>query len=87
MAIAFDTSVLPAPSTSTWTHVCTGQNLILFVAVYSVGTGTSPSTSATYGGTSMAKIGPIGPYTGADSELTIFYLVGPIPSTTSETVY
>jgi hypothetical protein len=83
MAIAFDTSVLPASGTASWSHTCTGSNVLLVVATYSLG---CYPPSATYGGVTMPiVIGPDQNF-GGDSILTVFFLVNATPGTSTVAV-
>lgn len=53
--IAYDTSVKGAVNTNSWTHTCTGSNLILFVTQFVVNATTTP-TPPTYNGVSMTLV-------------------------------
>lgn len=74
-AIAFDTATGAAGSgsaTRSWSHTCTGSDLILLV-----GTGCNSGTvsSITYGGTGLTKIANIS--NGTVGEVELWGLVGP----------
>lgn len=76
MAIAFDTSNSGNGATADWSysHTCTGTNLLLFAFVSA---NTSNTPTVTYGGVSMTQIGTtaynVGGYYGS-----IFYLIAPL---------
>jgi len=75
--IARDTSVnggLVNPGTSlTWSHTCTGSNLILFASAF--GDFSDVITGATYAGVSMTLVGKV--KGGNDRWCYLFVLVGP----------
>lgn len=77
MAIAFDAAAdggLVNPGTSlTWSHTCTGSNLILYVGVF--GDFTDVITGATYNGVAMALVGSV--RAPGDRFVYLFRLVGP----------
>lgn len=56
MAIAYDTSTKGGDSVLTWSHTCTGTNLVLFVCVTNL-TG-STGTGVTYGGYKLSQLTP-----------------------------
>lgn len=61
MAIAFDASTqgtAGVTSPQTYSHTCTGSDLILYVHIYTVGTG-NQVTGVTYNGVSMTSVGSI----------------------------
>lgn len=84
MAIAFDTSVdggLVASGTSlTWSHTCTGSNLILFVSLFG-DTITDPLgniiSGVTYNGAAMHEIGRKNSGVALDRWCYLFYLSNP----------
>lgn len=77
MAIAFDNST--ASSSASYSHTCTGSNLILWVHV---GSFTATTSSVTYNGVSMTKAVDSGLQDGAYN--TLWYLIN--PATGSNTV-
>lgn len=74
MAIAIDTSVDGGLNNLTWSHTCTGSNLVLLVAF----SNSSGATSCTYNGVSMTHVIVGG------GQLDVFYLIN--PATGSHTV-
>ena len=77
MAIAFDSSQLnqTTNSSATFSHTCTGSNLILFVVV---GThATTVITSVTYNGVGMTSV--VGPLSSPGNNFTenLYYLINP----------
>ncbi len=85
MAIARDTSTsasgAPTSSPGTWSHTCTGSNLILFVGVESTGASDNV-TGATYNGVAMTLVQKQARLDGR--EVYLFVLVN--PATGSNTV-
>lgn len=80
MAIALDavTSKNRVATTSsiTWTHTCTGTNLILFVAVQLTGETTDALTAITYNGVAMTLINNTGSISGSGFGY-LYYLLNP----------
>lgn len=79
MAIAFDSSSYGSDEITaiTWSHTCTGSNLILIVWVDHEGTTGNPST-VTYNGVSLTQIPTISPFSpGGNRKLYGYYLIGP----------
>ncbi|MFA6314982.1 MAG: hypothetical protein WC648_01250 [Candidatus Paceibacterota bacterium] len=72
MAIAVDTTSNSA--TASWSHTCTGANLILIVAVRANASGAS--TSCTYNGVGMTQLSAR-PYNSSNAHLVTFYLLNP----------
>lgn len=75
-------TALPATSIS-FSHVCTGKNLILIVAIVINGTNTDLISSVTYNGVSMTQINKE-PDPGTNIITYLYYLVA--PATGSNTV-
>jgi hypothetical protein len=73
MAIAFDTNSTLHQGTSsvTFSHTCTGSNLILFVASHS----STTTSGVTYNGAAMTKITQ--KTLGSGAELSLWYLIAP----------
>jgi len=74
MAIAFDAFSNPANITGTsqtFSHTCTGSNLVLFISMWSA----YSTTSATYNGVSATQIGSSFDYGGG--YLSLFYVINP----------
>ncbi len=79
MAIAVDSTAGNTGTTSPniWSHICTGSNLILFVAVRAEGV--SATVSVTYNGVSMTQAGS---KSSSGSEVNfLFYLLNPATGT------
>ena len=78
MAVAFDAATKSLETTTsplTWSHTCTGSNLLLVVGI-TTSHSTSPNcTGVTYNGVSMTKIGADRDYVGG--ETTLWYLLAP----------
>lgn len=80
MAIAFDAasgSTGFVVTSLTWSHTCTGANLILWVAVVATGEGDDIS-SVTYNGVGLTRAGTDG---FASSRLDLWYLISPATGT------
>jgi hypothetical protein len=78
-AIALDTSVNGGQVTGTsltWSHTCTGSNLILFVSTVDGTGGSSNITGVTYAGVAMTKIGT-GVQVSGDRWIELWYLIAP----------
>lgn len=79
MAIAFDTSVSSGAATSTspltFSHTCTGSNLILFVGTLGPVSSTDDITSMTYNGAAMTKVTSI--QAPSDRLNGLWYLIAP----------
>lgn len=82
MAIAFDTSAnggFANASTLTWSHTCTGSNLVLFVHVCGDTVGTDPTgvnvTGVTYNTVAMALIAKV--VATGDRWIYLFALIAP----------
>jgi len=78
MAIALDTTTVNSSSNS-WSHTCTGSNLILVVSFRS----TITSTTCTYNSVSMTRLSQVA-FNGTSAYLNTFYLLN--PSTGANTV-
>jgi hypothetical protein len=80
MAIAFDAATdggVVTATSLTWSHTCTGSNLILLVGFNgSSAGGTDDITGVTYNGVSMTLAAKKDP-TGGDRILYVYYLIGP----------
>lgn len=78
MAIALDSNqagVSGAASPATWSHTCTGTNLVLFVAITTDNTNTDVVTAVTYNGVAMIRLQvQLGRSGGSEY---LYYLVGP----------
>lgn len=78
MALSFDASAVGTVNASslTFSHTCTGNNLVLFVGVGDItGTGTWHITGVTYNGVAMTEISHTG---NAGGEVAgLFYLINP----------
>lgn len=77
MAIAYDTSTngnFVSGTTRTFSHTCTGSDLILFVEAV-INTSTDLITGVTYNGVSMTRIQTVSP--NANRRLYLYYLIAP----------
>ena len=86
MAIAFDNSTqrarYTAGSNPTFSHTCTGSDLILFVFVNVINPASNRATAVTYNGVSLTKVRDVFPQSNVNTSL--WYLVN--PATGSNTV-
>lgn len=76
MAITFDSSAKNVASSATWSHTCTGSNLILIVGL---AIGQNTNATVTYNGVSMTMVGSAGIST--SYTLQYFYLLNPSTGT------
>jgi len=80
MAIAFDNSTqgpqASSPGTQTYSHTCTGSNLILYVHVYTNPDNSNKVSGVTYNGVSMTLVNISGGLLGAGTAY-LYRLVGP----------
>lgn len=78
-AIAFDATAsnftAPPGSSISWTHTCTGSQLVLYVGVNVKGVG-SGTTGVTYNSVAMTLIGTRS-YASGNGEVTHWYLINP----------
>lgn len=80
MAIAFDAAAASSATTGTsvtYSHTCSGSNLILFVGVNVFNPGTDDVTGVTYGGVAMTQITKVTNALGAGQTNYLYYLVSP----------
>lgn len=80
MAIALDTST-SAGGAASWSHSCTGSNLVLVVSCYAI---TDTVTSVTYNGVSMTQINKTSFPGSGRQGVYLYYLIN--PATGSNTV-
>jgi hypothetical protein len=79
MAIAFDAHT--ASAATTWSHTCTGSNLVLYVGLFD----SAGVTAVTYALAPMTKAASVGVGGGA-STIDVWYLLGPATGTNSVVV-
>ncbi len=79
MAIAFDTSSKKTVTTTgtsiTWSHTCTGSNLILIASVMWRANAAETLTGITYNGVAMTSISDVSG--GTSSHVSTYYLINP----------
>jgi len=80
MAIAFDATSSSAAQTGssvTFSHTCTGTNLILIVGVTMASSVAKTMTSITYNGVSMTSVGAVDETTNQNRFSWLYYLIAP----------
>lgn len=84
MPIAFDAATGPAGSsgsTKTFSHTCTGTNLLLYVDIWVAGVNSDAVTGVTYAGVSMTRVDALYPVSApgglGDHSYYTYALVGP----------
>lgn len=82
MAISVDTtsSSSVGVGSQSWSHTCTGSNLILYVGVWNQNASSSTVTNVTYNGVAMTRVGAIPYFTGAGCTY-LYRLVAPATGT------
>lgn len=81
MAIALDTSSKGTAGTASWSHTCTGLNLVLIVSVYD---NNSNTTGVTYNGVAMTQI--TSKQDAGFSTVYMFYLINPATGSNTITI-
>lgn len=84
MAIAVDSKTIGTHNQASWSHTCTGSNLILFVFAENQPNG-SPVTGVTYNGVAMTQIGST-LNSGGNSAANLWYLIAPATGTHTVTM-
>lgn len=77
MAIAFDVAASDAAGALSWSHTCTGTNLILVVGVQFRDTTPASVTGITYNSVPLTKIDAVTNATTLDTTAELWYLVAP----------